>query len=509
MIVAIVALACGATVAFSVVQPPTYTGMAAIAVADPNTDLALVGSLGNSTETPQQRATAVSDQVLRNAVLGLARLRLRTPRSIVSLRKELTVSVDPTSFVIDVTAADRHAVFAAALANAVAGADVSLGVGSARAGYAAAAARLANQIATGRNPSAKLLNAEQLSRLRALATLATPLSIDTLARTPATPSSPKPVRNGILGALVGLLLAVSLASFRASRDHRVHSLEEVESGLGLPVIGHVRGSAMGQAVGLTDVSNDKAGWSDIETFRVIRQNLEFLDQSTHLRTVVVTSPAPQDGKSTVAASLALASAAVGKRTLLVECDLRRPVLAERLGLAGSPGLVDYLAGAATPEEVIRPIAPAQANGNRGLATTAMGSEAATLTCIPAGRPPAHPAELLASDRFRTFLDEASQVYELIVLDTPPLLAVVDPLELIPLVDGVVLCVRLGQTTVQQLRGSLEAFERLPPRPTGVVVTDLSPRDHPTAYGYYYYSSDGEDGHAGKGARQNRFSIRRG
>ena len=188
----------------------------------------------------------------------------------------------------------------------------------------------------------------------------------------------------------------------------------------------------------------------------------------------------EEGKSTVAACLAVANAQAGRRTLLVECDLRRPVLASRFGIKTSPGLTDYLTGNAEPHEILQPIAgfrPTNGNGNG----KACPHESLQPRLHHVGTYVPRPAELLASDRFRTFLDEVSQVYDSVILDTAPLLPVADTLSIIPDVATLLVCVRLEHTTRDQARAAHSALSRLPERPVGLVLTDVRENED----GYYY------------------------
>ena len=490
LIVGITVLCIAIALGVSLLQQKTYSATASISVTDPSTDLGLVGGLAGSTQTQAQLAAAHASQVLRSQVLSIAARDLGTHRSAAALRRGLSVQVDPTSALVNVTATDHTPSFAAALANAVAQTDVRQGVAAARASYARQARRLAATTGSngGNNPAVRVVYAEQLSRLQALSAVAAPETIGTLADVPTSPTSPKPLQNAVIAAFLGLLLGIGAATVRASLDRRLRTAREVEKRLGLQLVGHVRRTAMGQAVGLTSGANGSAAYTpaDLETFRMLRQNLLFLDDALSMRSVVVTSAVPAEGKTTVAASLALASAAAGKLTLLVECDLRRPVLAERLGIDAAPGLADYLLGTAGPQEILR-VVP-HAGLVSGSAPADGGDTARPLVCIPGGTHPDHPAELLGTERFRGFLSSVSEAYDFIVIDSPPLLAVVDALELIPLVSAVLLCVRLSQTTEEQMLAAREALARLPPRPTGLVVSDLAPGDAEYGYEYYYAGS---------------------
>jgi capsular exopolysaccharide synthesis family protein len=328
--------------------------------------------------------------------------------------------------------------------------------------------------------------------LRTLSLNATPARLAESASVPQSPASPKPIRNTILGGMFGLLLGIASAFVRDSLDRRLRDSAQIQETLDLPVVGMVRVNALGNAAyvanGLGPMTDQ-----DIESFRILRTNLEFLDVDRPIKSVLVTSPLPEEGKSTVAASLAAANAASGKRTLLVECDLRRPSLPQRLSINRSPGLSDYLAGQATAPEILQVVTLSQSeptsNGNAGSA--ANGETAAgKLVVIAAGSHSIRPAELLGSQRFRDFLKQVVAAYDTVVLDTPPLLSVSDTLEIVPLVDSVLLCIRADQTTRDQARAVKDALAHLPERTTGIVVTGLKPgREHD--YGYYSYAYYGE------------------
>jgi capsular exopolysaccharide synthesis family protein len=254
----------------------------------------------------------------------------------------------------------------------------------------------------------------------------------------------------------------------------------VQETLHLPVLGVILEHSMGR-VGFQVNGNKPLKADDLDAFRIVRANVEFLNVENPPRCVVVTSAVAEEGKSTVAASLAQTAAAAGKRVLLVECDLRRPSLVKRLGLAAEPGLADYLTGRAEPREILQTLRLATPGDDEPLD----GVASQPLTCITAGAAVPSPAELLASEKFKSFLAEVREVYDMIVLDCPPLLSVVDALQVAPLADAVVVCIRAGRTTEDQAQAAKAALARVPDRPAGIVVTGVKPRDE-AVYGYYAY-----------------------
>jgi succinoglycan biosynthesis transport protein ExoP len=324
----------------------------------------------------------------------------------------------------------------------------------------------------------------QLQRLQTIKSLADPAEISERAQPPKSPSSPKVLRNTGLAAIVGLALGLLAAFMRDSLDRRIRGSRDAQQELGYPVLGRVGASALGSA-GPAGGGRVPLTPADLEAFRVLRTNLAFFDAERPLRSILVTSGLPEEGKTTVAASLAAAAAAAGQRTLLVDGDLRRGAIASRFGIKDAPGLAEYLVGASTPQEILQTHTlklGRNRTGGRGEggAQTAQG----TLVCIASGRPPAQPAELLASQRCQDFLEKVAKTYDLVVIDSSPLLASADPLELIPYVEGVIVCVRVSASTRDEARAIRGALGRLPKRPTGVVVTGLGADQED--YGYYGY-----------------------
>jgi Mrp family chromosome partitioning ATPase len=338
--------------------------------------------------------------------------------------------------------------------------------------------------------------------LEALASVASPLQVVSLASVPGAPSSPKPVQDGVIGLVLGLLLGLLIAILRSALDRRMRASDDIRGATGLPLLGHVRETALGHA-GDIPRGDKQLAPRDIESFRMLRTNTEFLTSngSGPISTFAVTSALAEEGKSTTAAALAFAYAASGRRTLLVECDLRLPCLAERLGLQPNGGLTSYLVGRATLSDVVfraqaRSHASTLAAGsaiNPPVVESGAGESGGGMTfggcpdVVVAGDRPSHPAELLSSPGLARFISEARARYDIVILDTAPLLSVADTLEILPQVEGIVLCVRARRTTRDQIAACTVALDRVPARPTGVVVTGISDREN-SQYGYYGYAT---------------------
>jgi Mrp family chromosome partitioning ATPase len=476
-------------------QTPVYEATAFVGFQDPTQDLQLVGLGGNSFESPAQLAAESSETLTRRDIMEQVKRMLGTPLPIGSLAAALSSLVSTQSGLLDITAQSSNPAFAPALANAVAQVVTNQDNQRTQARFAAVASSTRRQIArNGSSSTARLLPNElifyqdELARLDTLSKFASSAQIERRAEQPGAPVSPTTVRSTLIGLVLGLLLAIALAFFRDSMDRRLRNPRDVESYFRLPVIGHVRDPVMGR-IAYTANGRGKDYQADREAFRIIRRNLESLDRDSPPRSVVVTSTVPEEGKTTVAGSLAFAMAAAGRRTLLIDCDLRRPALSARLGVEQVPGISDFLAGEATPQEILRTVEFGEPSSTNGKALTANGDSASVtlhkLVFIPSGSPTSRAAELLGSTRFEAFLEQVTAVYDAVILDSSPLLPVADTLEIIPHVEGVIVCARDLQTTRDQALAAKAALSRFPERPTAVVVTGIKP--HREDYEMYTYA----------------------
>jgi capsular exopolysaccharide synthesis family protein len=484
MIVLVAAVCAGAAYAISTLQTKSYKATATLAVHDPAQDLPSIGGVGQTNRTPLQVAAEHAPKVTRNAVLEQVKRELNSPLGLNGLKDLVDIEVDPNSFVVSITAEDPDPEGAAAIANAFADADEKLTTTQVRQGFKEQAQELTKEyIQRGqvKDPTSRAIYVNRLSNLQGLSVTATPVQVNEQAQKPDSPVSPKPIRNAIAGGVIGLLLGIALAYIRQFLDRRLRDSDDVEEAVGhQPIMGRVRTEALGHTGSGADASASLGPLDplDEEAFRKLRENVRYLAVGDDLRTLAVTSAVAEEGKSTVAACLAVANAAANKRTLLVECDLRRPVFSERFGIAEKPGLTDFLVGAAQPQEILQQISVPSTGVDNGPGIT-------PLVCITAGSPVPRPADMLSAPLFHDFIAQVSDAYDCVIVDCPPLLPVADALEVVPLVSAVILCVRLNRTTRDQARSAAEALGQLPPRPLGVVLTDDESPEESYA-GYYDY-----------------------
>lgn len=212
-----------------------------------------------------------------------------------------------------------------------------------------------------------------------------------------------------------------------------------------------------------------------EAYRLVRSNLLFVSGSEQPRRLLVTSPGPGDGKTSTATNLAITFAHAGERVLLVDADLRRPTVHRVFGVTAPVGLSSALAGRIDWREVV---AETDVEG---------------LSLLPAGNSPPNPAELLGTARGAEILREAGEAYDRVIVDSPPVLAVVDASLLARQVDGVILVLLAGKTRIEAAKAAAQQLRTASARILGTVINRV--RRDGGGYGYYYgyYGHDGGEG----------------
>ncbi|WP_298461427.1 polysaccharide biosynthesis tyrosine autokinase [uncultured Cellulomonas sp.] len=296
-----------------------------------------------------------------------------------------------------------------------------------------------------------------------------PVEINTVrtATPPTEPSSPNAVLNIALGLVVGLAAGLGLAVLREVLDTKVRTESDVHHVTDTSVI-----ATIGYDVNAPDeplIVQTSPQSHRAESFRRLRTNLQFLDIADRPQTIVVTSSLPGEGKSTTTVNLAISLADAGSRVVLVDADLRRPSVAEYMGLEGEVGLTTVLIGRATVEDVVQP----WGNGN--------------LHVLASGQIPPNPSELLGSRSMANLLDQLASEYDVVLIDTPPLLPVTDAAILAKLTGGALVVVGSEKLHRQQLAEAMGSLETVGARVLGVVLNRLA-RTQGDTYAYYDYSS---------------------
>jgi capsular exopolysaccharide synthesis family protein len=307
--------------------------------------------------------------------------------------------------------------------------------------------------------------AQQLNELQlARATVATSSGeVLSEAVPPTAPASPVPVRDGIAAALVAAVFAVALAVLLERLDDSVRDIHHLRDLADVPVIGSV--PRVDAVVGLV-FSTDSGGNQEVaESFRQIRTTLDFVGVSQSVRSIMITSAAAGEGKTTAALNLAGAEASHGRKVLLISADLRRPTIAKRLGIQRRLGLSDVLAGTTTLANAVHRI------------------DESLLHVLTAGQHPPNPAEMLGGGRLDAVVAEAMRHFDLVILDSPPVLPVNDARIIAGSADAVVL---VAARRVSKATEYTEALEALELTETPVIGTILNFGDR--AVSYYYSDS---------------------
>lgn len=212
-----------------------------------------------------------------------------------------------------------------------------------------------------------------------------------------------------------------------------------------------------------------------EAFRTLRTNIQFSSVDGNYKTIVVTSTSPGEGKSTVISNLAMTMAQSGKKTLLIDCDLRKPTVHKKLGIPNQNGLTSVLSGDKTLQETLFP------------------TTVPNLHVLTSGPIPPNPSELLGSKKMRSFIKELEQVFDVILLDSPPVVAVTDAQVLSTLCQGVILVASYGSTQKVGLVRAKDLLKKVEANILGVVINKVHEKTDHYYYGKYYNSYYTEEG----------------
>lgn len=431
LIVALALVGVGAAAVYSLVKTPDYTASAAVFVSTSSSSS--VADLAQGNTFTQQRVKTYAELVTTPIVLLPVTSSLHLSMTSDELAKQITAQapLDTTLIQIDVTS--TNPVQAADIANAT--------------------SQSLTNVVQSIEPSGNSGSSEiKLTRVRE-------------AQVPTTPVSPNVPLNIALGLLVGLALGVGISVLRHVLDTRIRSERDVEHISESPILGGIAFDPKAPQRPL--IVHEDPRSPRAESFRTLRTNLQFVDVSGGARSFVITSSIESEGKSTTAANLAIALESAGNRVIIVDADLRRPKLAEYMGLEGAVGLTDLLIGRVQLADV----AQRWGRGN--------------LYVLPAGLIPPNPSELLGSGVMSALIKRLETEFDYVIFDAPPLLPVTDAAILSKSVGGAIVVVAAGRTHKNQLSAAVGALQNVGARISGFVITML-PRTGPDAYGYGRY-----------------------
>jgi capsular exopolysaccharide synthesis family protein len=363
---------------------------------------------------------------------------------------------------------------------------------------------------------AKIAEAERVGNIR----------IIDPADTPNSPIKPRKVLNLLVGIILGICVGIVVAFILEFMDNSVKSVAEAEQITSLSVLGTIprirsinnsllpsvtkknNGSSVPVMVSrLITKLNSKSPES--EAFRTLRTNLQFSGIDSPLKTVLVTSANPSEGKSLIIANLSIATAQMGLNTLLIDADVRKPILHMLFELQREPGLINVITTVPhrqrsvhlkTHNVSIDNIDDDAENGNAkpamkkiDLLEAIQKTNIENLDLITAGTIPPNPSEILGSKAMRGIIDELKNIYDAIFIDTPPINIVTDAGILGAFMDGAVLVLKAGSTTRNDLVHARSLLQKSNSKVVGLVVNQIQPQDGYSNYYYYYYFNDSADG----------------
>jgi succinoglycan biosynthesis transport protein ExoP len=412
--------------------------------------------------------TAVSDEAAR---------LLHLPKG--SLNGAGSATADQDTGFITITASGSTAQRATSVANAFAGA---LNATRQKQGVQRVDAAIASvQKDLAKAPRSDAATRAQLSQqLRSLQTLKQAQSQNVSVIQPANGAAqiaPHPKRNATVGILLAILIGFGLILLTERIDRKLRKPEDLEKLTGMPFLGTIPHEAF---------PGEDTNAEVLEAFQTLRNTLTYFNADDQLSSLMVTSALKGEGKTTVAANLAVAYAMFGKRVILVDTDLRKPDLAGRLGIEESPGLSDILAGNANAASALREFPGDLGHG---------------LRLLPAGAIPPNPSALLGSLRMASLLDELGQDADIVILDSAPLLMVSDAFPLLDKVGGILALARLDQTPRDAVRRMAQIAVSAGGQVLGFVATDAKRAllgGYGYGYGYGYGAERNASGGDGKG-----------
>jgi capsular exopolysaccharide synthesis family protein len=491
LIVLCVGLFSTAAVIGSLLQEEKYSATASLLFRNPGFAQDLFGGSAAATvSTDPTREAATNARLVQLDVVGDRTATRVKGLSADEVADMISVSGANESDVVSVTATSPNPGVSRRVANTFARQFIAFRAGTDRSKLLKAKllaerefARLAPVEQSGARGEALSRSAEKLGILASLQTgnaeLVQPASL------PTSPSSPRPARNGIFSAVLGLFFGVVLAFVLERLNRRLRDPGEANEAFELPVLGTVPESKAIMA------SNQGAAAPELpfienEAFRMLRASLRYFNVDHDLRSVLVTSDHAGVGKSTVAWNLARV-AATSSKAVIVETDLRNPTLARQHGLRAGPGLAELLTRQVELDEAVQ-AKPLAGNGNGTQA------ENRALDVIVAGSLPPNPAELIESQTMNEVLSQLTERYELVVVDTAPVGVVSDAFPLVREVDGVIVVARMGESTRDGAIRLTEQLKRLDAPVLGVVANAVKvKRGGKYGDGYYggYYGAPTE------------------
>jgi succinoglycan biosynthesis transport protein ExoP len=471
-----------AALAISFMQKRVYEGQAEVIVLEQqNSSAILLGSAQDQVASqPDQAYVLTQAQVIQSSSIAQKVIRsLGLNTTATNLLKRVTATTDGQSNIVTIVALDGSAESAAKTANAFAETYVAWSRDSQIASLKASGDQIQQRMDAAQKQIVALTNPKggattstrsQLATAEALhASLASKLeqlrinqdlasgsaSVLASAAVDLNPVSSSHTRDAGLGLAIGLLVGLGMVFLAEQLDTKIRSSAEVEEIYGAPVLGSIPTEKFDKKETTRLTLVQRPGSSAAEAYRSLGIGLEFVNFKHDVKTLLVTSAVPSEGKSTVAANLSVALSQAGSTVTLLSCDFHRPATATFFDLSGSIGLSDVLTGAHEISEALQ-----------------QSESFERLTVVSAGKTPPNPSELLGSSRMEAVVGNLRESADWIILDAPPVLAVADAAAVTRLADGVLVVTRVGVTTREESKAARDQLANIGARILGLAVWDI-------------------------------------
>lgn len=500
IVIGMAVLALAAAVAVSVTRTPQYRAEAELVRDRGSLDVTLFGTAIYQSGDVQRDLLTTAESITSLRVATLVKTALDSPLSARQLlgMVEARASTESNTITLAVKGSDPEQT--AVVADEFANQAILLRQESDKATLVAARQALEAQVAmmTPADLTSTLGQELQarIEQLRVLEQVQTGgYSLWQSAQVPSSPVSPQPLRDGAAGLAVGIVLGLILAIAIDRVDRTLKEQSDFESEFRLPVLAviprigrkwHRRHGEPNGFIGFAE-----AGAANIESYRLLRSNLQYFEVEKGLRSILVTSGLPGEAKTSTAINLALSLAISGARVALIDTDLRNPQMHRYLQLDNRTGLSTLLAGSARVEDSIKVCKSSAFLPPQERRESRPGSNQSLIKdflCLTSGPLPPNPAELLASPRMADVLKSVTALTDYVIIDSAPVLLVADAVPLATRVDGVIVVARARLATIDQAREIRGMLDKVGARLVGVVISDASV-DGRQGYRQGYYQSE--------------------
>jgi receptor protein-tyrosine kinase len=472
LVLLVVALCTGSALSLSLSTEKQYDAAAQLLLRAQEPIDALFDPSGGSASRDPERALNTEVQLIKTGPTAQdVRRELNLERATDDLLDQVEVTTSSDSDIAELEVRDPDPVLAARIANAFADSFVQFRIESARERYREAADLAQRQLlalSPADRRSTEGLELQARSRdLQIAAGLQTGgAKVVRRASVPDSPSRPRPKLSAGLGIFLGLLLGIGAALVLNLVDRRLKHEDEVEQFFGLPILAAIPRPAR------------RAAAFDDPAYGLLASNLRLAAIGDTSSVIMITSPSPADGKTSVTIGVARAYARLGLAVIVIEADLRRPAFGRYTDVSFSAGVTGVLAGSSLADELLWLDADSLLPADRIAGTSG------AIGMLPAGVIPDNPQRTLSDPRMRHLVDVALSMADVVLVDSAPLGTVNDAVVLAPLVQGIALVARLNQTTKEAARRAIRTVGNIDVQALGVVVTDAG-----GAESHAYYPSN--------------------